>query len=142
MYLRAVSQAPYTIHAAKSVEHVVPMRLRYKLKTIWQISPIVSPGVNKFRFTRVGVGLGYVEYVDLDGALCSHVCKERRKKKGKRGKGCRKTAVENILSRRRQNRLRFSLHRAARALLFTVISRRGNVDRRSRKLRVLSRVNF
>lgn len=82
MYLRAVSQAPYTIHAAKSVEHVVPMRLRYKLKTIWQISPIVSPGVNKFRFTRVGVGLGYVEYVDLDGALCSHACvkKEGRKK--------------------------------------------------------------
>lgn len=74
--------------------------------------------------------------------MLARVCKERRKKKGKRGKGCRKTAVENILSRRRQNRLRFSLHRAARALLFTVISRRGNVDRRSRKLRVLSRVNF
>lgn len=141
MYLRAVSQAPYTIHAAKSVEHVVPMRLRYKLKTIWQISPIVSPGVNKFRFTRVGVGLGYVEYVDLDGALCSHACvkKEGRKKEREERDVGR---LENILSRRRQNRLRFSLHRAARALLFTVISRRGNVDRRSRKLRVLSRVNF
>ena len=76
-----------------------------------------------FRPVLINSGLRGAEYVGLrgirgsvDGALArASVRREREKKKEGREKGYWKTAVENIPSRRRRNRLRFSLHRAARA---------------------------